>query len=210
VLVKRFAGERAWLEFERSLDDGSRSIRDVLAAEAGLVRGTYEDVVAVLRDEIAVDQSFARFAAWCAAQGYALTIVSSGIEPIVRDRLADLGLDDLPVIANGIEPDPAGWRIVFRDDAPNGTDKATVVRAARAAGSRTIFIGDGRSDYEAAIAADLRFAKRGLSLERYLRKNGIDFIAFDSFDDVIKIAAGWPPDPAPGPHARAEGLRSIG
>jgi HAD superfamily phosphoserine phosphatase-like hydrolase len=189
VLVRRFAGERAWLDFERALDDGSRSIRDVLQAEAGLVRGSFEEVVAALRAEVQVDESFVRFAAWCAARGYRLTVVSSGIEAIVRDRLADFGLADLPVIANGIEPDPAGWRIVFRDEVPNGTDKASIVRAARAAGAHTVFIGDGRSDYDAAVAADVRFAKRGLPLERYLREKRIAFIEFDSFDDIVKNGA---------------------
>jgi HAD superfamily phosphoserine phosphatase-like hydrolase len=186
VLVRRFAGDGAWLDFEHALDAGSRTVRDVLQAEAGLVRGTFAEISAFLRSEIRVDASFAPFVAACDARGYALTIVSSGIEPIIRDRLEELAIRDIPIIANGIEPDPAGWRIIFRDDAPNGTDKAAEVRAARAAGTYTIFIGDGRSDYEAAIAADVCFAKRGLPLERYLAPRGIAFVPFSSFAEITE------------------------
>jgi 2-hydroxy-3-keto-5-methylthiopentenyl-1-phosphate phosphatase len=184
VLVRRFTGERAWLDFEHSLEDGTRSLRDVLQAQAALVRGTFADITALLRREIHVDPSFASFVAACDARGDALTIVSSGIEAIIRDRLSELGVRDMTIVANGVDPDPNGWRILFRDDVPNGTDKAALVRAAGAAGNHTIFIGDGRSDYEAALAADVRFAKRGLPLERYLIARGVPFEPFASFADV--------------------------
>jgi 2-hydroxy-3-keto-5-methylthiopentenyl-1-phosphate phosphatase len=184
VLVKRFAGERAWLEFEHSLDDGSRSLRDVLQAEAAMVRGTFDEIALLLRSEISVDPTFAPFAAWCERSGHSLTIVSSGIEAIIRDRLGAFDLQGLPVIANGIDADPAGWRILFRDPVPNGTDKAAIVSAARAGGARAIFVGDGRSDYAAAAAADVCYAKRGLPLERYLTERGFAFEPFSSFADI--------------------------
>jgi len=161
-------------------------VRDVLQAEAGLVRGSYAEITALLRRAIRVDPSFADFVAVCRARGAEITIVSSGIEPIVRDRLDEIGVGEIAIVANGIEPDPNGWRIVFRGDAANGTDKQALVLAARAAGSRTLFIGDGRSDYAAAIAADTRFAKRGYPLARYLTERGIDFISYSSFAEVLR------------------------
>ena len=187
MLVKLFVGERAWSEFEQSLDDGTRSLRDVLQAEAGMVRGTFAEISALLRREIAVEPSFISFAAWCARRSYPLTIVSSGIESIIRDRLDEHGLSHLPVIANEVDPNPNGWSIRFRDDVANGTDKAAIVRVAKAAGKRTVFIGDGRSDYLAAAAADLCFAKRGLPLEKHLRERGTAFEPFSTFDEIERV-----------------------
>ena len=115
-----------------------------------------------------------------------MTILSSGIERIIADRLAEIGVPDIAIVANGLVIEPAGWRLVFRDDVPNGTDKAGVVRRARESGARTLFIGDGRSDYAAAIAADTRFAKRGYPLERYLIARGIDFVPYSSFAEVLR------------------------
>ena len=162
-------------------------MRDVLQAEAALVRGGYPEISALLRREIHVDRTFVEFVAFCRARGAAITIVSSGIEPIVRERLEEIGVRDVAIVANDIEADPAGWRIRFRDLAANGTDKEALVRAARAAGSRTLFVGDGRSDYAAATAADVRCAKRGYPLERYLVARGIDFIPYSTFAELVGV-----------------------
>ncbi len=184
MLVRHFAGEAAWNASERGLRDGSLSLRDVLQLQASYVRGPYAEVESLLKHEVRVDPTFAPFVAACRARDVPVTVVSSGIEPIVRGRLAEVGLGDVPVIANAIEPDPAGWRIVFRDAHGNGTDKAAIVRNVQATGRRAAFIGDGRSDYDAALAADRRFAKRGLNLERYLSDHGVAFTPFSTFAEI--------------------------
>jgi 2-hydroxy-3-keto-5-methylthiopentenyl-1-phosphate phosphatase len=184
ILVKRFAGDDAWRRTEIGLDDGSMSLRDVLQLQASYVRGTFAEVATILRAEIAIDPTFAAFVASCRRRGIPVTIVSSGIAPIIRDRLDDIGLGDLPIVANEIDMAPGGWSIRFRDADGNGTDKAAIVRAARESGRRTMFFGDGRSDYAAALEADRCFAKTGLALERYLRERNVPFAAFASFGEI--------------------------
>jgi HAD superfamily phosphoserine phosphatase-like hydrolase len=186
VLVKLFAGEETWEETERGLDAGTRSLRDVLASQAALVRGEFRDVTAILRREIRVDPAFPAFAFACRDRDVPLQIVSSGVASIVRDRMHDFGLDDLLIVANEVDPRPEGWVLQFRDPVSNGTDKAAIVRAASAEGRRTVFIGDGRSDYDAAREADVRFAKRGLPLEAYLTERALPFDAYDTFGDVYE------------------------
>ena len=192
VLVRYFAGPEAWHDTERGLDDGTVSLRDVLSLQASYVRGSLDDVAAILRREIAVDPTFSPFVRAMRARGSDVTILSSGLEPIVRGRLADIGLADLDVIANDVDPDPTGWRIRFRDPVDNGTDKAAVLRAASARGVATIFIGDGRSDYGAALVANRCFAKRGLPLERYLRSKGKSYEAFASFAEIERSLTAIP------------------
>jgi 2,3-diketo-5-methylthio-1-phosphopentane phosphatase len=184
VLVRHFAGDEAWHASERGLRDGSVSLRDVLALQASYVRGPFAEVEALLKREVNLDPTFAPFVAACRARALPITVVSSGIEPIVRGRLVEAGLGDVPIIANGVEADPQGWRIAFRDADGNGTDKVAIVREVQATGRRAAFIGDGRSDYAAALAADRRFAKRGLNLERYLIDEGVDFTPFSTFAEI--------------------------
>jgi 2-hydroxy-3-keto-5-methylthiopentenyl-1-phosphate phosphatase len=156
----------------------------VLASQAALVRGEFRDVAALLRREIRVDPAFPAFARACRDRDVPLQVVSSGVASIVRDRLHDFELDDLPIIANEVDPRPEGWVLHFRDPVSNGTDKAAIVRAARDDGRRTVFIGDGRSDYDAARQADVRFAKRGLPLEAYLTERELPFDAYETFAGV--------------------------
>jgi len=184
VLVPIFASAAEWDATERGLENGTMTIREVLASQASLVRGSHAEVAALLRRDVAVDATFAPFARACAAAHVPLEIVSSGIDSIIRDRLDEFGLSGVPVVANSVDPRPDGWVMQFRDPVDNGTDKAARVAAASASGRRTVFVGDGRSDYDAAIRAEVRFAKRGLPLERYLTRNGIAFEPFTTFADV--------------------------
>ena len=184
--MKHAEGVGAWEAFERSLDDGTYTLRDVLQQQAGKVRGSFEEIAAYLRRTIQIDPSFATFVAACRERSFPVTILSSGIERIIADRLAEIGVPDVAIVANGLVIEPAGWRLVFRDDVPNGTDKAGVVRRARESGARTLFIGDGRSDYDAALAADVRFAKRGRNLERYLTERGVTFEPFSTFTEATE------------------------
>lgn len=184
VLVERFAGPNEWARTERGLENGSATIRDVLQLQAGYVRGSFAAVSAILRQAVNVDPTFPEFVRYCSSLGAPVTVVSSGIERVIRERLDGVGLRQLPILANAIDADPTGWKIIYRDGSANGTDKAAVVQEARTSGRRAIYIGDGRSDYAAATIADRRFAKRGLPLERYLLDRQLAVEPFTSFADV--------------------------
>jgi HAD superfamily phosphoserine phosphatase-like hydrolase len=186
VLVRRLVGDGPWNEIEGRLHRGELSLREALVREAELVCASLDEAAALLEREVRFDSSFTAFVEACEASGMPLTIVSSGVEPLIRRALAREGLERLPVIANDVETLPTGWRLHFRDPVGNGTDKAAIVRAARNRGARTVFIGDGRSDYDAALAADIAFVKRDGHLERFLTQRGVPFEPFASFAEVTR------------------------
>jgi 2,3-diketo-5-methylthio-1-phosphopentane phosphatase len=184
VLVEHYAGPDLWARYEEHLQAGSMSLRDTLAAQASFVRGTIDEADAILARSTHVDPTFKSFVERCEAGRVDLTIVSSGIAPLIERALHRSGLGRVKVLANGVSADPAGWALQFRDDSPNGHDKAAAVRAAVAQKETVAYIGDGYSDYEAALAAHVRFAKRGRSLERYLRERRVPFTPFAVFAEV--------------------------
>jgi 2-hydroxy-3-keto-5-methylthiopentenyl-1-phosphate phosphatase len=108
------------------------------------------------------------------------------LRQVIEPALARIGAD-VRVFANDVRVDPAGWRMTFLDDSANGHDKAARVRTARAAGKRTVYIGDGISDFEAALEADVRFAKEGRALERYCAERGIPCTSFARFDQIEHV-----------------------
>jgi HAD superfamily phosphoserine phosphatase-like hydrolase len=193
VLVRRYAGEDAWNAIEAQLLGGEISLRDALQAEASLVRAGFDEACAVLEKAVRFDPTFADFVEDCEARGVALAIVSSGVEPVIRRALERHGLARVPVIANALDPDPNGWHIRFRDALANGTDKAAIVRAARDDGAFVTYVGDGLSDFDAALAADYVYAKRGRRLERFVSSRGVPFTAFSHFSELV----GAPLDLAP-------------
>jgi 2,3-diketo-5-methylthio-1-phosphopentane phosphatase len=186
VLVRRLAGDGPWNEIEGRLHRGELSLREALEREAELVRIGFDEAAALLEREVRFDPSFAGFVEACEANNVPVTIVSSGVDSLIRLALRREGLERLTVVANSVDALPTGWRFRFRDPVGNGTDKAAIVEAARARGVHTVFIGDGRSDYDAALAADRAFVKRHGHLERFLAQRGIAFELFTSFAEITR------------------------
>jgi 2,3-diketo-5-methylthio-1-phosphopentane phosphatase len=184
VLVRECTGAHRWEELESKLHAGSMTLREVLAAQAAGVRASLDEADALLSRQTRFDPGFASFVRRCEAKDVPLTVLSSGVAPLIERAFARQGLAHVRILANGIDASPEGWRFLFRDDSDNGHDKAAAVRAARERGAFTVFVGDGPSDYEAALVAERRFAKSGRALETYLRGRAIPHTAFTSFHEI--------------------------
>jgi HAD superfamily phosphoserine phosphatase-like hydrolase len=183
LLVRSVAGDTAWDAIEAEFAAKRITLREALRREAALLRITQPEAFAMLEARAVVDASFATFASTARANGASVTVVSSGLRQVIEPALARIGAD-VPVFANDVTFDPNGWRLTFLDESANGHDKAARVRAAHDAGSATVYIGDGISDFDAAREADTRFAKTNRALERYCRDNGLACTSFTTFDDI--------------------------
>ncbi len=192
VLVRTYAGAHLWDELEARLEAGSMSLRDVLSAQAAHIRVSLDEADTLLAARTRFDPAFAAFVRACEAHAIPVTVLSSGIQPLIERAFARNDLAHVRVLANEIVPAADGWRFLFRDDSDNGHDKAAAVARARDAGAKTIFVGDGPSDYDAALIADRRFAKTGRGLERFLRERGVPFTAFASFTTVTDALGLFP------------------
>lgn len=184
VLVRRAAGVRTWRVIDGELENGELTVREALTRQAALVHTSLEEADEYLRANVRFDATFPAFALGCAELGLPLVIVSSGAAPLIRRALERAGVGGLPLVANEIDVTPHGWRIVWRHDSPNGTDKVAVVREARERGERIVFIGDGVSDIDAARIADVRYAKAGRSLAHHLAAAGLTYRAFRKFAEI--------------------------
>lgn len=165
------------------------TLREVLAAEAASMRISHGEALAQLERRARVDPSFAPFVHAARRRGASVAVVSSGLRQLIGPALERAGVD-VPVFANDVVFDEGGWKLEFIDDSANGHDKAARVRAARAEGARTVYVGDGLSDFEAAVEADVRFAKANRALERYCRERGIACTSFASFAEIERALFG--------------------
>ncbi len=183
VLMHVCAGPEEWRRIERELGEGRMTLREALAAQASQVRLSLEEAEAAIARHARIEPSFPAFVRACRAHDATLTVLSGGIGTLIARAFERAGLQ-LELRANDAEISANGWRMTFRDESDHGHDKAAAVRRAKARGLRTVYVGDGISDYDGAVAADLRFAKRGRSLERYLLERGIAFVPFSDFGEV--------------------------
>jgi len=187
IIIDRSIGKAARRAIDDKIVSGEYSFRQGYSAQFDGVNMTWAEAQPLLHANNGIDPTFVPFMNWVQAQKIPFAILSGGVTEIIREYLATVGLTDLDIRANRIYVDGRRWRVEYFDDTPHGNDKAAAVREAVAQGFRTVFIGDGISDFAAAPVADILFAKRGDRLENYCISQGIEFHPFDNFDDVSKI-----------------------
>jgi 2,3-diketo-5-methylthio-1-phosphopentane phosphatase len=183
ALVRAVAGDAAWDAIDGPLLAGEITLREALARQAAAVRLSRAETLTFMVTHAKVDPAFGPFVDGVRAHGGAIRVVSSGIATVIHDALQRSNVD-VDVIANDVDFAPSGWTMTFVDPSDNGHDKAVHVRAAQLRGAHTVYIGDGISDFAAAVVADERFAKAGRALEAYCRERAIACISFTSFDEI--------------------------
>jgi 2,3-diketo-5-methylthio-1-phosphopentane phosphatase len=167
---------------------GRLSTRDCLILEAEMVSGSADEIYQFV-DQIKIDPTFPKFAAWLKAQDVPLVVASEGMEFYIKRMLARHKLDYLPVSSNIGHLENNSLRLEFPHTVrlcPGcGNCKAARISEYRASidgKCRIIFIGDGYSDACGARAADHVFAKK--DLVQYCQDERISYTGFDDFDDV--------------------------
>jgi 2,3-diketo-5-methylthio-1-phosphopentane phosphatase len=183
ALVRAVAGDEEWNAIDEPLLAGKITLREALTRQAAAVRLSRADTLAFMIAYAHVDPAFAHFVAAVRAHGGDIRVVSSGIATVIHDALSRANVE-IEVIANDVDFAPTGWTMSFVDPSDNGHDKAAHVRAAKARGDHTVYVGDGISDFAAALEADERFAKKGRALEAYCRARGVACESFESFDQI--------------------------
>jgi 2-hydroxy-3-keto-5-methylthiopentenyl-1-phosphate phosphatase len=182
MLLESFAAP-GWRDIEAQWQAGVIGSAACMERQVALLRCDRRALNAML-DTVQIDVGFPRFAARCLELEIPLTIVSDGLDYPIRRILSRDGLGDLPVIAN---------RLMFLGDeryamvsphAVAGCRSAAGTCKCRAAGDaaegeQIVLIGDGRSDFCVAEAADVVFAKD--ELLSYCRLQGIKHVPFEHF-----------------------------
>lgn len=205
-----------WAIVERRWRAGEIGSRQCLSEQVALVdaeRGQLDALFASMR----IDRAFPAFVEAAMAANVPVRIVSDGLEVAIESLLARHRLEFLPVAANRLVANgPRHWRLEFphaRDDCAvaSGLCKCAQVAVARQSKKKVLLIGDGTSDFCAAGAVDLVFAKNRLI--EHCRAHDLPYVPITGFADALvllpallegSLAVGTP---APTP-ASANGLPS--
>lgn len=174
------AGRRA--EFDAMIFDRGHALWEVMNHSLRACGVSLEEAIRYLHAHVALDPTFAGFTDWCRDRAIPLEVVSAGLHEVVASFLDAAGLD-LPISANRAIHAPGGFGLApLTAGCPTGVDKGGILKAAKAVGHTTVFIGDGFSDRLAVREADLVYAKSGLA--RYCDKHRVPYVPFERFEDV--------------------------
>ena len=153
------------------------------------VTGTFSGLATFLSCAVKVTAwpVFVEIVQWARRHHVAVNIVSDSFQPLISHVLKSNGIDvDIPIFANEVTFAGDG-RLVphFPHYDP------AFVRSANAKArhlepyklNKIIFAGDGHSDFDAALAADVVFAKASLAKE--LDALGTTFFPFETLEPVL-------------------------
>ena len=168
LLLHRF-GAADWPAVRQRFRDRELSLKEYQEITFRDLAATKGEMQEFVRANAEFRPGFAALAQFCRQHDIPLAVVSQGLDFYIQALLDGVGLPDIPVYAVAAEFDAAGRIAGYRydfayPDAPErGNSKARIVRQYQAAGRYVYFMGDGRSDFEAAEIADAVFAHRQLA-----------------------------------------------
>lgn len=184
-LLNRFA-KAGWLEIEEQWEAGQIGSKICMQKQIALLDMSEEEFHACL-DEIEIDSGFLEIIKVTSQSNFKLTIVSDGLDLVIRYILKKHQLEHLPIIANRlIQCAPRSWQLEFPYAQANclsqsGTCKCNVSESNQ---HNVMLIGDGRSDFCLAEQADLVFAKK--SLIKHCQQKQITHTAFAKLSELIQ------------------------
>ena len=200
-LIERHSPNESWRDWENAWQEGRLAARDCLRLQVENMRVTREDLLADVA-RVRIDPAFVDIVDWARRHGVAVRIVSDSFLPLIECILGANGLDGIQVFANDLRFAPGGRLIPsfpYHDplSACSANAKARHLLPQRAR-HRIIFAGDGHSDLDAALVADVVFAKSTLANE--LDARGVGFYPFDTLEPVLAYLETVPlPDAEPSP-----------
>lgn len=192
-LIERYSPNESWRDWEEAWQHGRLAARECLRLQVEnmrVSRGRLLEDVARVR----IDPVFAEIVAWARAHDVPARIVSDSFLPLIAAILEANGIADIRVFANDLRF-ARGGRLVpsFPHYDPacgcSANAKARHLAPYRAH-HRIIFVGDGHSDLDAALAADVVFAKSTLANE--LDARGVAFYPFDTLEPVLALIESVP------------------
>lgn len=187
-LLERFAAAE-WKRLDEAVWRGEITEREAFPEQIALLRVTWETACRALQEGVALRSGFAEFAALCRTCKIPLTILSSGLRPVIDELLHRAGIADVPVIAHGAQIDGDRWQVLpwtGRRLAEHCSHcKCDFVQRERDAGRTVVYIGDGYTDLCPVRRADIVFATGNLARECV--RAGRECFEFDSFFDIGRM-----------------------
>lgn len=182
AVIQRFA-RPGWEEAERLWEDGLIGSRECLEAQFSLIDASLDNILKYV-DTYSIDRDFKGFLGFLRDTGIPHGIISDGFQVVIERMLNRAGMSHVPVYANRLIEEGGELKTSFpyhNKNCASGVCKCEVAKTL-SSDSPVIHIGDGRSDFCIAEAANLVYSKSKLTA--FCREKAIRHIEFANFRDI--------------------------
>lgn len=183
-LLRRF-GRPGWQTIEQQWEEGLIGSRECMTRQIAMLDMTLPQFYDHL-SSVTLDPSFTAFLDVVSARNIPVTILSDGLAQAIAFILQRHGISGLPIYANQIElQGESSWHLRTPYARPECGPASAHCKCSQLPSSRrrTLYVGDGASDFCVAGKADLVFAKGRLA--DYCKAQGIAHHPIHDFNDVV-------------------------
>ncbi len=194
IILDKFARGN-WKDYERQFENGELTLEECLKKEFSLVRASEQEIIDSLGD-IEFRRGFDELLDYCTRNHIPLVIVSAGLDFVIKHFVQLKGWKDsvkicmakTTVTSRGIK-----FRFPRRYDRTSGNFKQDFVRKCKSEDRRTVFIGDGTGDSDAAKEVDYAFAIKNSRLAEFCAENEVPCRYVTDFCQVVEALDRIPP-----------------
>jgi 2-hydroxy-3-keto-5-methylthiopentenyl-1-phosphate phosphatase len=186
ILLDTYA-DPAWRKVLEQYRRGKVSVGYFNSRAFSMIGKDEETLVEAVRKRAKLRSRFAELVAYARYRGFRFVVVSNGLDFYIKTILSDAGLGDIEVHAAKTEFLEDGLRVQYigPDGTPLDTDfKESYIKDFVRQGHQVVYVGNGISDLAPAAHAHRIFATG--ELIDLCRRDGMDFLPFDDFRDVIR------------------------
>lgn len=184
IILQNFAV--GWEKYDDLLELGEITVEECMEKQYGLINAELEEMISAI-NHIPVRTNFLQFAQHCHENSIDLKIVSAGLDFTIHYVLSQYNLD-LEVISASTTRKNNHLSLIFpRYDRSKYKDfKEAAVLKPKENGNYVIYIGDGASDFTAALQADYVFTVKNSQLAKFCFDKNLNFSDFYDFTELIQ------------------------
>lgn len=186
MLLQRF-GDPTWPAVRARFRAGQLSLKDYQEITFRNIRADRETMRAYVKANAHLRPHFGALRDLCRERNFPLAVVSLGLDFYIQALLEREGFTEVPLYCVNTRFVSGGIAYYYHHALPGeagqGNSKGLVVDRYRQLGYHVIYVGDGRSDLEAAERADTVLAHSFLAQE--CDRRGIAYRPFSDFGDVL-------------------------
>ena len=188
MLLQQF-GDNTWLDVRAQFRSGALTLKEYQEIAFRNIKADRTAMQEYVKANANLRPWFGEVWQHCQDRSLPMVIVSHGLDFYIEALLQKEGFPQVPVYA--VETSFTGrgidykYNFTYPGEPDRGNSKGLVVSRFREQGYRVLYMGDGRSDFEAAVEADQVFAHSVLAEE--CQREGIPFLPFRDFGDVLTV-----------------------
>lgn len=187
MLLHRF-GDESWTDVRERFRAGELSLKDYQEITFNDIAADRETMRAYVRDYANLRPHFTELWEYCQEVNSPMAVVSLGLDFYIEALLEKEGAAGVPIYCVNTRFTDFGINYYYHHAYPGeeqrGNSKGLVVDRYRQLGYQVLYVGDGRSDFEAAERADIVFAHSFLAEECQRRR--VPYRPFNDFGDVME------------------------